>query len=70
MFNPLGGGRVQDSTDNKMMGKNSFSRYYLFNGRLIGIRQQIPEKCIVLDSTNKTTSFKFPLVFRGGLKIP
>ena len=26
MFNPLGGGRVQDSTDNKMMGKNSFSR--------------------------------------------
>ena len=25
---------------------------------------------IVLDSTNKTTSFKFPLVFRGGLKIP
>ena len=27
-------------------------------------------KVIVLDSTNKTTSFKFPLVFRGGLKIP
>ena len=25
---------------------------------------------IVLDSTNKTTSFKFPLVFRGGLRIP